>query len=214
MKAKGWQSTGQERDRTMEFEVATVASLGRHHMLLFVTWWSSFISDIQATIIVDDRGITNLGHHKRGSHRQLQCRWLCSPPAAKDLPEIFRTPSGSTVRGLLDRQHCHLTICRLVEFVKSEANPNNNLMMRRAGLSEGSWYLKDIDGFTFSYCPEVRYPIHCIVYRESYKFITSYATVRVPQIYTFGKPRISDLMRCNNLYNKMKQNCYGEDPTK
>ena len=29
--------TGQERDRTMEFEVATVASLGRHHMLLFVT---------------------------------------------------------------------------------------------------------------------------------------------------------------------------------
>ena len=29
--------TGQERDRTVEFEVATVASLGRHHMLLFVT---------------------------------------------------------------------------------------------------------------------------------------------------------------------------------
>ena len=34
-------------------------------------------------------------------------------------------------------QHCRLTICRLVEFVKSEAeaNPNNNLMIRRAGLS-------------------------------------------------------------------------------
>ena len=29
--------TGQERDWTVEFEVATVASLGRHHMLLFVT---------------------------------------------------------------------------------------------------------------------------------------------------------------------------------
>ena len=29
--------TGQERDRTVEFEVATVASLGRHHMLLLVT---------------------------------------------------------------------------------------------------------------------------------------------------------------------------------
>ena len=34
------------------------------------------------------------------------------------------------------RQHCRLTISRLVEFVKSEANPNNNLMMRRAGLSK------------------------------------------------------------------------------
>ena len=112
------------------------------------------------------------------------------------------------------RQHCRLTICRLVEFVKSETNPNNNMMMRRAGLSKGSWYLKDIDGFTFSYCPEVIYPIHCIVYRESYKFITSYATVRVPEIYTCRKPRISDLMRCNNMYYKMKQNCYGEDPTK
>ena len=31
------------------------------------------------------------------------------------------------------RQHCCLTICRLIEFLK--ANPNNNLMMRRAGLS-------------------------------------------------------------------------------
>ena len=90
--------------------------------------------------------------------------------------------------------------------IESEANPNNNMMMRRAGLSKGSWYLKDIDGFTFSYCPEVIYPIHCIVYRESYKFITSYATVRVPEIYTCRKPRISDLMRCNNLYNKMQQN--------
>ena len=29
-----------------------------------------------------------------------------------------------------------VSICRLVEFVKSEANPKNNLMMRRAGLSK------------------------------------------------------------------------------
>ena len=33
-----------------------------------------------------------------------------------------------------NRQHCRLTICRFLDFVKSEANPNNNLMMRRAGL--------------------------------------------------------------------------------
>ena len=29
------------------------------------------------------------------------------------------------------RQHCRFTISRLVEFVKSEANPNNNLMIRK-----------------------------------------------------------------------------------
>ena len=33
------------------------------------------------------------------------------------------------------------TICRLVEFVKSEANPNNNLMMRRASLSNANTVL-------------------------------------------------------------------------
>ena len=36
----------------------------------------------------------------------------------------------------LIRQHCRLGICFvLVEFDKSETNPNNNLMMRPAGLS-------------------------------------------------------------------------------
>ena len=34
-----------------------------------------------------------------------------------------------------DRQHCRLTICRLVEFVKYRIRSNNNLMMRRVGLS-------------------------------------------------------------------------------
>ena len=38
-------------------------------------------------------------------------------------------------KGLKTRQHCPPSNCRLVEFVKSKANPNNNLMMRRAGLS-------------------------------------------------------------------------------
>ena len=39
--------------------------------------------------------------------------------------------------GTIIRQHRRLTICRSVELTntESEANPNNNLMMRRAGLS-------------------------------------------------------------------------------
>ena len=43
---------------------------------------------------------------------------------------------------MTDSVRCSLTICRLVEFVKYwEANPNNNLMKRWAGLSTISRYV-------------------------------------------------------------------------
>ena len=48
---------------------------------------------------------------------------------------VIKADDQATVQEVVSHQAgCHrsrLTICRLVEFVKSEANPNNNLMMRR-----------------------------------------------------------------------------------
>ena len=42
---------------------------------------------------------------------------------------------------ILPRQHCRLSIC----FSESETNPNDNLMMRRAGLSNPSLLMNDDD---------------------------------------------------------------------
>ena len=58
----------------------------------------------------------------------------------EDLPCFYNFDCFVVKISWLVRQHCCLTICRLVGFVaalvsESEANPNNNLMMSRAGLS-------------------------------------------------------------------------------
>ena len=47
----------------------------------------------------------------------------------------MRNSNIQALRRHVEDWFCRLTICILVEFVKPEANPNNNLMMRRAGLS-------------------------------------------------------------------------------
>ena len=71
--------------------------------------------------------------------------YSCGSRCLEKWEQQQKTPTP-TIRCL----HCRLTICRLVEFVKSDANPNDNLMMGRgAGLPSFQSNVISIPAFQF-----------------------------------------------------------------